>query len=542
MSEAAGPSATDEGVLALGRRRIRLVMTALMLGIFLASLDQTIVSTALPTIVADLHGASHLSWIVVAYLLSSTMSTPLWGKLGDQYGRKFFFQVAIVVFLAGSALSGLSHSMVELIGFRALQGVGGGGLFVSAMAIIGDVVPPRERGRYQGLFGSVWGVAAVIGPLLGGVLVEHLSWRWIFYVNLPVGAATFAVVAYRLPGNLSRVRHTIDYLGNSLLMLATASLVLFTSLGGTSYPWGSPQILGFGVAGIVLIALFVLAERRAVEPVLPLHLFSIRTVAVATVIATIVGFSMFGALTFIPLYFQVVRGESPTGSGILLLPLVVGVLVSSITSGQLISRTGKYRHFPIVGTALVALGLLLLSTLGVESKPYAGAFFLLLLGLGMGSVTPILTMATQNAVPRTELGVATSAVSFFRQIGASFGTAIYGAIFSNVLVGNLARQIHGVTLPRGLKLTNVSPHVLKSLSVPLRNGIVLGFSESITTVFRIAAPIALLAFGAAWLFPQVELRKRDPVASSTVPADSLAAPNAVSTVSTSAPVSGLGQP
>jgi EmrB/QacA subfamily drug resistance transporter len=491
----------------LSHRRVLVIICALMLGMFLAALDQTIVSTALPTIVADLHGASHLAWIVVAYLLAATVSTPLWGKLGDQYGRKFFFQMAIVIFLAGSVCSGLSHSMIELIAFRAVQGLGGGGLMVGTQAIVGDVVSPRERGRYQGLFGAVFGIASIIGPLLGGVFVEQLSWRWIFYINVPIGAVALLVIASQVPGNLRRVHHDIDYLGTTALVLGATCLVLFTSLGGTTYRWASAPIIGLGIAGAVLVAVFALVERRAIEPVLPLHLFSIRAFSVTSVVGFIVGFAMFGAVTYLPVFFQIVHGESPTISGLQLLPLLAGMVVCSTGSGLIISRTGRYRVFPIVGTGLITVGLFLLSRMGVGTNPVLAAMYMFVLGVGLGCVMQVLVLIVQNAVPYSELGVATSGATFFRSIGGSFGTAIFGAIFSNVLVGNLVRHLHGAKLPSGLSTSSVTPAILDKLPPVVHHGLAAAYAQSIQTVFIIAAPIGLIAFLASWLIPVMELRR-----------------------------------
>ncbi len=496
--------------LELPRRRVLIIISALLLGMFLAALDQTVVSTALPTIVGDLHGGSHLTWVVTAYLLASTVSTPLWGKLGDLYGRKIFFQAAIVIFLIGSALSGLSHTMLQLIIFRSIQGLGGGGLMVGAQTIVGDVVSPRERGRYMGLFMAMFGITTIIGPLIGGLFVTYASWRWIFYINIPIGAVALVVTAVALPGHLTRVHRVIDYLGTALLALSASALVIFTSLGGTSYAWGSPLMLGLVAFGVLCAVLFIMVERRAVEPVIPMHLFANKVFTSASAIGFVVGFCMFGALTFMPLYFQIVKGISPTRSGLQLFPMMGGLLVASIGSGQIVSRTGRYKVFPVVGTACMTIGLWLMSHIGVTTDSWATAFYMVVFGLGLGMVMQVLIVATQNAVEYEELGTATSGVTFFRMIGGSFGTAVFGAVFANLLVGNLTTQLRShanVVIPPNLANEIDNPKLTAHLPPEAHLAISQAIAHTIDTVFLIGVPIAFVAFCLSWMLPEKKLRE-----------------------------------
>jgi EmrB/QacA subfamily drug resistance transporter len=481
---------------------------ALLLGMLLAALDQTIVSTALPTIVSELGGLDHLSWVVTAYMLAATAATPLWGKLGDQYGRKRLFQTAVVIFLVGSALCGTAQNMAELIAFRAVQGLGGGGLIVLSMAIVGDLVPPRERGRYQGLFGAVFGATSVLGPLLGGLFTEHLSWRWVFYVNLPVGVVALAVIATVLHIPRKATRHVIDYLGTLLIASVATCLVLVASLGGTTWSWGSPQITGLAVLGVVLAVAFVAVERRAAEPVLPLKLFRIRTFTLAAVISFVVGFAMFGAMTYLPTFLQVVQGVSPTMSGVHMLPMVLGLLLASTASGQIVSRTGRWKVFPIAGTGVTALGLLLLHQLDQYSPTLEMSAFFFVFGLGLGLVMQVLVLIVQNAVSYEDLGVATSGATFFRSIGASFGVAVFGTIFAGRLDDKLTDAFRGVQLPPGVSVgaLEADPRGIAALPPALRPAALDAYATSITDVFLYAAPVALAGFVLAWFLHEDRLR------------------------------------
>lgn len=492
-------------------RQILVIMSGLMLGMFLASLDQTIVSTALPTIVGDFHRSDLLSWVITAYLLASTASTPLWGKAGDLYGRKRVFQLAIVVFLIGSALCGASQNMFELIAFRGLQGIGGGGLISLVFAIIGDVIPPRQRGRYQGYFGAVFGVSSVVGPLAGGFAVDSLSWRYIFYINLPLGIVALIVTnrVLKLPVRTRQVR--IDWWGALLLVAGVSAILLATQSGGTDYPWSSWRIVGLFALGAILLAGFGIRERFAPEPILPLELFRVQVFTVANVIAFVSGVAMFGALAFLPQYLQLVHGVSATASGLLLLPLLLGLLVMSIWSGRYISRTGNYRWFPLVGTILVTIGITLLTRVGAHTSLVIVGSYILVFGAGLGLFMQVLTLVVQNAVPMRLMGVGTSSVTFFRSMGGAIGASALGAVLTARLAYEFPRYIPPEALGVGNRVAGLvqSPQALKEIgrtNPPLHEGIIQAYSHAIDRMFLVAVPISVLSVVAALFVRQVKLR------------------------------------
>jgi EmrB/QacA subfamily drug resistance transporter len=506
------PDGTAAQAPALGHRQAMVVFSGLLLVMLLAALDSTIVSTALPTIVGDLGGLEHLAWVVTGYLLAQTIVTPVYGKLGDLYGRKIVLQSAVALFLAGSVLCGLSRTMTQLILFRALQGLGGGGLMVTSQAVVGDIIPPRDRGRYQGIFGAVFGVASIAGPLLGGYFTTHLSWRWIFYINLPLGIAALGVLAVTLPSRSATRSHAIDYAGAALLAVVLSAVTLFSDLGGGAYPWSSPLILGLIATGLLGLAMFVVVERAAKEPVLPPRLFGDRSFAVTSVIGLIVGFAMFGSITYFPVFLQVVKGVSPTASGLQMLPMMGGMLTMSVISGQLISRLGRYKIFPILGTGIMTAGLFLLSRLSLGSSVYLTSAYILLLGVGLGMVMQVLVIAVQNAVDYRDLGVATSGATLFRLIGGSLGTAILGAIFASRLTANLARMMPGAPGAPGAPgghlsgAGGLSAAALAGMPPAMRAAYGAAFTASLNTVFLVAAVVCAVGFAFTWLLPERPLR------------------------------------
>jgi EmrB/QacA subfamily drug resistance transporter len=482
------------------------VFAGLMIGMLLAMLDNMIVGTALPTIVGDLGGLNHFSWVITAYTLFSAVSTPIWGKLSDLYGRKGMMMASIVVFLAASALAGTAQSMTELIAFRGLQGLGSGGLMVGAMAIMAEMVPPRQRGKIQGLFAAVMPVAMVGGPLLGGFITDNLDWRWAFYVNLPLGLIALAVIGFsvKLPKRTSKA--IIDYWGAALMTLGVASLVLFATWGGTTYAWGSWQIIGLGVVTVAALSAFVWVEQRVAEPLLPLRLFKNRNFTVASVLAFMSGFAMFGAIGFLPQYQQIVQGASATNSGLLLLPLMAGALVVSTVAGLVTSRTGHYRSFPIIGMAVMGVGALMLSQLGLTTSSFTSSVGILVLGAGLGFLMGTTNLIAQNSVGMRDLGVATSTATFARSIGGSLGVAVLGSIFTGRVQDSLTSALGSA----GSQLTSsggqLSPKLLATLPAPVKDAYLGGVVDGIQGVFLWGAVFIALGFVVSWFVKSVPLR------------------------------------
>jgi EmrB/QacA subfamily drug resistance transporter len=480
-----------------------------MLGMLLASLDQTVVATAMPTIVGELGGLDHLSWVITAYLLTSTASVPLYGKLSDLYGRKIMFQGAIALFLVGSVLCGFSGNMTELIVFRGIQGLGAGGIIAMALAIIGDILPPRERGRYQGYTGGVFATSSVIGPLVGGFFTQQLSWRWVFYINLPVGILALIVTTIVLRMPVHRREHSIDFLGAALMVAGVTCLLLVASWGGIEFDWLSPEIIALTIAGIVLIGLFIVQELRAPEPLLPLRLFKDRALGVGCTILFFVGMGMFGAIAFLPVYLQIVKGVSPTMSGLRLAPLMLGLIGSSIFSGRYISETGRYRFFPIVGTGMMCVGLFLLSMLRPGTSLIESSAYMAIMGLGIGMVISVIVIAVQNSVEQQYMGTATAATNFFRSMGAAFGVAIAGSIINNRLDYYLPKLVKTEDLQgRDPSILTSSPEQLHQLPANVVAGVAEAFSKSMDLAFLACVPLAILAFGLTWLLREAPLRER----------------------------------
>ncbi|MFE4356324.1 MDR family MFS transporter [Kitasatospora sp. NPDC056800] len=511
QSKTAGPvpeDKTTEEEQPRSPREIRLVMVGLVVTMLLAMLDNLIVGTAMPTIVHDLGGGEHLSWVVTAYTLATAASTPVWGKLGDMYGRKGTFLTSIVIFLVGSALSGLSQNMNELIGFRAVQGLGAGGLMVGVMSIMGALVPPRDRGKYQGMFAAVMALATIGGPLAGGFITDHLSWHWTFYINLPLGLIALAVVVVTL--KLPKVRNTakIDYAGVVLLTTGITSLVLITTWGGQQYAWGSKEILGLTALAAASLIAFCYVEQRAEEPMLPLSLFRNLNFTLVSIIGFIVGFVMFGSTVFLPLYQQTVQGASATNSGLLLMPMMFGMLIVSLVVGQAVTKTGKYRIYPIIGTIVMTVGLILLSTMGIGTTRFTSACWMVVLGAGMGFLMQITMLVAQNSVELKDMGVASSTATLFRTIGGSFGVALFGALFNNRVTDTMSEMLAGKPMPPGgMKDPQQSSlEELHKLPDYVQDAYNHAVSNGMHTVFLWGAGVAVIAIAAAVFLREVPLR------------------------------------
>jgi EmrB/QacA subfamily drug resistance transporter len=492
------------------QRSVRVVMVGLMIALLLAMLDNMIIGTAMPTIVGELGGLNHLSWVVTAYTLATAASTPIWGKLGDMYGRKGIFLTSIVLFLFGSALSGMSQSMDQLISFRAVQGLGAGGLMVGVMAVIGELIPPRERGKYQGLMAGVMAIAMIGGPLVGGSITDNWGWRWSFYINLPIGVVALAMVTIVLHLPKKRVQGRIDYWGAALLTVAITSLVLLTTWGGTQYAWGSVQIIGLLVLGLAALAAFLYAETRAAEPVLPLRIFRNHNFSLISLVAFIVGFTMFGAMTFLPLFQQTVQGASATNSGLLLLPLLLAMLVVSMVAGRVTTSTGKYKIFPLVGGALMTVGLFLLSTMDVHTSRFTSGLYMAVLGAGMGFIMQITMLIAQNSVEMKDIGVGSSSSTLFRTIGGSFGVSLFGALFSHTVTHGMASSAAGAGSAATKAGAQLDPATIAEFPPAVKDAYFHAVADGTHTVFLWGAVISVIGFAAAWFITEIPLRTASP--------------------------------
>ena len=492
-------------------QRRNIIFVAVLLGMLMAALDQTIVATALPTVVADLGGAGHQSWVVTSYLLASTIVTAVVGKLGDLFGRKTVFQAAVLFFLAGSVLCGLAGSMTMLVASRAFQGIGGGAMMVTAMAVIGEVIPLRERGRYQGALGAVFGVTTVIGPLLGGFFTDHLTWRWAFWINVPIALLVIVVGTLAIPSLAKVGKAVIDYAGILFIGVAASGLTLATSWGGSTYPWSSPLIISLFVGSTLALAIFVWVESHVPEPILPIRLFASPVFTVCCILGFIVGFAMLGALTFLPTFMQFVNGVSATESGMRTLPMVAGMLITSIGSGNIIGRTGRYKVFPVVGTATMTLGFLLLSQMGAATPTWQQSVSLFILGAGIGLCMQVLILVVQNTSSFADLGVATSGVTFFRTIGSSFGAAIFGSLFANFLASRIPSALAASGAPARAA---DSPQALHALSPEMAAPIVDAYADSLGTVFLCGVPVAIVGFVVSLFLKEVRLREIETVSAS----------------------------
>ncbi|MFD6415606.1 MDR family MFS transporter [Streptomyces sp. NPDC060194] len=492
-------------------RSVRVVLMALMIAMLLAMLDNMIIGTAMPTIVGELGGLAHLSWVVTAYTLATAASTPIWGKLGDMYGRKGVFLTSIVIFLIGSALSGMAQDMSQLIGFRAVQGLGAGGLMVGVMAIIGDLIPPRERGKYQGMMAGVMAVAMIGGPLVGGSITDHWGWRWSFYINLPLGAVALAMVTavLHLPKKERRRDARIDYLGAALLTVGITSIVLVTTWGGTEYDWDSAVIMELIALGVAALVGFVFVERRAAEPIMPLHIFRSRNFTLMSVIGFLTGFVMFGAVLFLPLYQQSVQGASATNSGLLLLPMLLSMMVVSLVAGRITTDTGRYRIFPIIGGALMVIGLFLLAQMDTDTTRLTSGLYMAVLGAGMGFLMQITMLVAQNSVEMKDMGVASSSTTLFRTLGSSFGVAIMGAVFNNRVLDTMAERGAAGTGAGGAapdQPAQLDAASLAELPAAVREAYQYAVSSGTHSAFLLGSAIAVLGLVAAFFVKEVPLR------------------------------------